>query len=269
MRNFMNLRKLKLEKQIYNPFKVNRLLYLIIGFVSISMVIISALYNLNTNNFISEIALNLSIGCVASTFVALLIEIGNIREKNFKANCTYDTIYVDLRCKISRFLEIFSNTCSSLFQDKYISEKYTWFDWYKIIKENYSTSNRNKQKEIMNSLCDELLFTAKEVEKSIEKIESQQYILSIHNIYDEDLRSVIEDIKQEFHNIVYVLNKNQNDKDFWKLLDSLIVDLKDYIYDWIDIRYYNYCKFSPFKFLNDDKEILQALILCKEDSIRK
>ena len=47
--------------------------------------------------------------------------------------------------------------------------------------------------------------------------------------------------------------------DFWSSFDAIKQDLEKYIYNWVDIRYYNYCKFKPYNFLGDKIEIMRAI----------
>lgn len=55
-------------------------MYGLIGGISVLIMIIAVICNENTDSLISDIVKNLAFGCVASTIVALLIEIGNIKE---------------------------------------------------------------------------------------------------------------------------------------------------------------------------------------------
>jgi len=36
--------------------------------------------------------------------------------------------------------------------------------------------------------------------------------------------------------------------------------LINYIYNWVDIRYYNYCRFKPYKFHDDKSETMRAML---------
>lgn len=67
-----------LKKQIHNPYKVNWKLYGLIGAASVLVMIAAVEQNAATGSIASDIIKNLAFGCVASTLVAWLIEIGNI-----------------------------------------------------------------------------------------------------------------------------------------------------------------------------------------------
>lgn len=56
-------------------------MYGLIGGISVLIMIIAVIWNAITDSLISDIVKNLSFVCVASTLVALLIEVGNIKEK--------------------------------------------------------------------------------------------------------------------------------------------------------------------------------------------
>ena len=93
-----------METHIHNPYKVNWKMYGLIGVISILVMIFASFCCPNAQNvqsIIFDIIRNLSYGGVASVFIALLIEIGNVKEKNNKANNLYEMIYSDLKINIS------------------------------------------------------------------------------------------------------------------------------------------------------------------------
>lgn len=94
-----------MKRHIENPYTVNWKMYGLIGGISLFIAIVSAIQNYSSHGLISDIVKNLSLGCVASTIVALLIEIGNVRDKNEKANSIYDAVYSDLRLQILWYLK--------------------------------------------------------------------------------------------------------------------------------------------------------------------
>lgn len=73
-----------MKRHINKPYKMNWKMYSLIGGISVLIMIIAVICNDITDSLISDIVKNLSFGCVASTIVALLIEIGNIKEKTKK-----------------------------------------------------------------------------------------------------------------------------------------------------------------------------------------
>ena len=106
---------------------MNWKMYGLIGGISVLIMIIAVIWNAITDSLISDIVKNLSFGCVASTLVALLIEVGNIKEKNEKANSVYDAVYIDLKYQIMWYLETWARLCSVAYKDEdYRQEKHTW-----------------------------------------------------------------------------------------------------------------------------------------------
>ena len=102
------------------------------------------------------------------------------------------------------------------------------------------------------------------IEKSIDYINKQQFILSINELYDENLKSIIENFKFECYGAKSFLKINFNSEKFWKSFDAINEDLKKYIYSWTDIQYYNYYKFKPFDILTNKSDIRTAIIESKK-----
>lgn len=126
-----------MKRHINSPYKMNWKMYGLIGGISVLIMIIAVICNDNTGSLISDIVKNLAFGCVASTIIALLIEIGNIKEQNDKATSVYDAVYMDLKFQISWYVETWARLCSVAFKDEdYRQEKHTWIEWYEITKAN-------------------------------------------------------------------------------------------------------------------------------------
>ena len=87
-------------------------MYGLIGGISIFAMVAAVVQNNVTHDLISDIIKNLAFGCVASTLVALLIEIGNIKEKNEKSDSIYDSVYCDLKCQILWYVETWASLCA-------------------------------------------------------------------------------------------------------------------------------------------------------------
>lgn len=116
----------QMKRHINNPYKVNWMLYSLIGGISVLIMIVAVIWNNCTHDVISDVVKNLAFGCVASTIVALLIEIGNVKEKNEKANSIYDAVFRELQFRILDFVRVWSRLCSVAFKDiDYYQEKHT------------------------------------------------------------------------------------------------------------------------------------------------
>lgn len=250
-----------MRKHINNPHKVNWKMYGFIGGISLLTMFVAVVWHDCTQNIISDIAKNLAFGCVASTIVALLIEIGNIREKNEKTNKIYDSVYYELQFCIMHYVETWSNLCCVAYKDKdYRQEEHTWIEWYEIAKKELSECDENKQSELIDFFSEELLYSVEKIEKAIKQIENQQYMLNINDIYDDGLKSILSDFNFEFCAAKMTLKRDGNKEDFWRSFDAIKQDLIVYIYNWVDIRYYNYCRFKPYKFFDNRTEIIRAIV---------
>lgn len=250
-----------MKRHINNPYKMNWKMYGLIGGISVLIMGIAVYVNTNTRGIFSDIVKNLSFGCVASTIVALLIELGNIKEKNEKANSVYDAVYTDLKCQIRWYVEIWARLCSIAFIDEdYSQEKHTWIEWYEITKSKFAECDDSRQVELMHFFKGQLIERIEGIEKALKQIDNQQYILNINGIYDENLREILLDYGFEFYAAKLTLGRDYGKDDFWSSFDAIKQDLIKYIYNWVDIRYYNYCRFKPQKFYDDKTEIMRAIL---------
>ena len=257
-----------MKAHIHNPYKVNWKMYGLIGVISILVMIFASFCCSNAQNvqsIIFDIIRNLSYGGVASVFIALLIEIGNVKEKNNKANNLYEMIYSDLKINILWYLNGWARFCNIVYKDKeYKDEKHTWTEWYGIVKNRFIELDDKRQEQVLEFFKDELIYNLDAIEKSIDYINKQQFILSINELYDENLKSIIENFKFECYGAKSFLKINFNSEKFWKSFDAINEDLKKYICSCIDIQYYNYYKFKPFDILTNKSDIRTAIIESKK-----
>lgn len=250
-----------MKRHINNPYKMNWKMYGLIGGISLLIMIVAVIWNTITHSVISDIVKNLGFGCVASTLVALLIEVGNIKEKNEKANKVYDAVYIDLKCQIMWYVKTWARLCKIAYKDEdYSKEKHTWIEWYEIVKNKFAECDNNRQAELMCFFNEQLRSSIEGIEKALKQIDSQQYILNINGIYDEKLRGILEDYSFEFCAAKLTLGKDCDKEHFWKSFDAIKKDLVNYINNWVDIRYYNYYRFKPNDFIDDETEIICAMI---------
>lgn len=248
---------------INNPHRVGHKKYKIIiavSFFTLTISFIISCVDCKIICILSDIIKNLSYGCIASTVVAWLIDYANVKNMNKKADEIYDVVYGDLKYHISCFASIWAEFCAVTYKDKdYNKEKNTWIDWYKIAKENFDQLEE-RQEEIFEFYIQQLEYIITKIRTSIEKIDSQKYLLSINDLVSAQLEGIISDFKFEFG----VLNvddlKEKGYKQFWATMDVIILDLKKYINNWRDIQYYNYLVFRPYKFFDDPNELRKAIV---------
>lgn len=250
-----------MKKHINNPYKVNWKMYGLIGGISVLIMVVAVSWNHFTTSVISDVVKNLAFGCIASTIIALFIEIGNIKEKNEKVNSVYDFVFYELQYQIKDYVEVWARLCSIAFKDKdYRQEKHTWMEWYEMTKNKFAECDENVQEELMEFFSEQLLYSIDNIDKTIKQIDEQKYILNINDVYDESLKNIIEDYRFELYAAKLTLERNYNKDDFWSSFDAIKQDLENYIYNWEDIRYYNYYRFKPYKFSVDKTEIMRAMI---------
>ena len=74
------------------------------------------------------------------------------------------------------------------------------------------------------------------------------------------ITKILGDYSFEFYAAKLTLGREYDKADFWKSFDAIKQDLINYIYNWVDIRYYNYCRFKPYKFHDDKSETMRAML---------
>lgn len=241
-----------MKRTISNPHKVNFKMYIIIIIISL-ITLISSITIPNFEqpflyNFL-EIIKNLSYGCIASTIVALIIDCVNVKNLNKKANDTYDSIYAELKVSIGNFLGTWAEICAISFKKvDYYKETHSWNEWYEITKTNYDNLVQEKQEYLLNFFRNSLMQSGEYVNRALEKIASQTYVLTINNVMNNELHRIISDFKFEFYALDTDLSHDNYAKYFWDHMEAIAKDLNNYISQWSDISYYNSITFKPFDF---------------------
>lgn len=252
-----------MRRTIENPYRVNHKLYyrLICSFsfaLLISFVIASN--EKEKSSALVEVLKNLSYGCIASTVVAWLIDIANMKRLNSSANQYYDAIYGELRFEIGAFIGVWAELCAVSFKDKdYYQEKHTWDDWFQIVKENYQKCDDGKQEQLFSFYCKQLRDADNAVRKSIGRIRSQQHILTINGMMNSEIQQIITDFNFEFYALWIDLNELASRDMFWTHMEAITNDLHKYIENWSDIQYYNLLLFRPFHFFEKTDELVNAV----------
>ena len=252
-----------MRRTIENPYRVNHKLYyrLICSFsfaLLISFVIASN--EKEKSSALVEVLKNLSYGCIASTVVAWLIDIANMKRLNSSANQYYDAIYGELRFEIGAFIGVWAELCAVSFKDKdYYQEKHTWDDWFQIVKENYQKCDDGKQEQLFSFYCKQLRDADNAVRKSIGRIRSQQHILTINGMMNSEIQQIITDFNFEFYALWIDLNELASRDMFWTHMEAITNDLHKYIENWSDIQYYNLLLFRPFRFFEKTDELVNAV----------
>lgn len=256
-----------MKRTIINPHKVNHKLYAFLAFLSLIVLFISFTIQIRVpeeSGFLSvftDTIKNLSYGCIASTLVAWIIDIANTRNSNKKANDIYDSIYGDLQFRIGAFVATWAELCAVAFKDKnFYEEKNTWAVWYEITKENFHKCEPNRQKHLLDFFYGQLSYAEKEVNKSIEYIHSQRYMLTMNDAMNDEIDGILADFQFEFYALALDLSHRDDSEMFWTHMDAITKDLINYIENWPDIRYYNVLLFKPHGFFNDSSERIAAML---------
>ena len=243
-----------MKRHIDKPYKINLKTYISIGLISVVALFTSVFYNDFMGSKISDVVKNMSIGCLASVIVALIIEIGSNKERNMNANTVYDLVYGELEAQILFYVSTWAYLCSIAFPKLECSqERHTWSEWYELTKINFLESDDSTQEELMCLFKSELLLDIDGIEKAILKIEDQQYILEIDRLLNNELKVIIRNLKTDFNAIKIMLTTQKDKEAFWSLFDNINHGLETDIEHWEDIRFYNCYMIKPFDFCNIDE----------------
>lgn len=250
---------------IINPNKVNHKIYILLIVIFIITLVASFYIPSDINgapSFLGEVIKNLSYGCIASTFVAWIIDCANTRHLNKKANNMYDAVYRDLKFRIGSYIETWAELCAVSFKDKdYYAEKHTWAAWYVIAKDNYYKCEPERQQHLLDFFYQQLLNAEKEVNKSLEHLQSQRYMLTMNDVMNSEIDRILSDFRFEFYALDLDLSRKDTPEMFWSHMDAITSDLARYINNWKDIRYYNFLIFCPYKFFENTKELMSAVLV--------
>lgn len=249
-----------MKRTISNPNRVHNTMYILIILVSIVALIVSIAIPSSDCDYLKvalEVLKNLSYGCIASTIVAWIIDFVNVKNANKKSNDIYDAIYIDLKINIGHFVDTWAQLCAVSFKDRdYHSETHTWKEWYEILKTNYDNLEQERQQHLLRFFRDTLLRSTQYVNKSLETITSQNYMLTLNDAMNSELRSIMSDFKFEFGALNTDLEYENYEEYFWDHIEAINKDLTNYIGAWADISFYNNIKFAPYKFFDVAKFLI-------------
>lgn len=247
-----------IKKQIEKPFKVNHKLYGFITGISMLGIAIAFWCFPKEDSFIGDIIKNISFGCFASTIIAWLLEIYAIRQKNQKADQLYEAVYSGLKIQIRFYIETWGRICESGFK-RGKNESYTWTEWY-VLCEKLFKEESSRKKELLSFFTFWLGSGVDGINRELQKIKEQEYVLAINDVYDENMRSIVHNFAFEFEQKASMLhNKNIDENEFWSTMDALNLDIKRYIKNWVDISWYNELPFIPGHFGDNIEERIQAM----------
>lgn len=244
-------------EKIKGLYKVNHKFYMLLLAIFILSLMIS--FDLPTHDC-QDIIKNLSYGCIASTFIAWLIEIENAKGQNLKYMTIYYSIYSDFKFQVTLFLRIWAEICKVCFKEsEYENEFHTWIEWYTIFKKEIESLDTNKQAELIEFTKRELTYPTKKGLDSLQQIMSQKYFLYSNDLLDDKINGILEDFEFEYKALDMCISKDNDD--VIKYIDAISDDFIKYIERWKEISYYNNLKFKPYCFNEAKNEYLKKMIL--------
>lgn len=257
-----------MERTIQNPYKTNNMLYLILLFLSVIGIAISYINKIADQTFF-EILRNLCFGGFASSLIAWLIDIASTKVKNKKANAVYDFVYGDLKFYIQNYLDTWARITAVAFKEfDDTKNAHTWIEWFNIAKGHFYQCDEVRQARVLQFFIEQLQFSTDEVNKSIQRIVSQYYLLAVNDTLSDDLKSIVNDFQFEFDNNDLRLFAKDGFDEFWKWSGAIQHDIEHYISNWKDIKFYNYIAFKPYHFFDDKKQLLDAISTANRENLK-
>lgn len=245
------------------PYKVNKPFYIILTVVLIVTLIFSVILSNCTFNIIkaiSEIVKNLAYGCIASTIVAWLIDEINIRDKNEKAQKIYFEVFTQLECTLSSYIGLWAEAYYCLsHSEKELLAKHTWIEWFELCKNLVLREENEQIEDQLAFIISHLENVVTQINTSIGYIKSQYVILEINDVLNDEIREIIRNFNFEFGHLDFKLLIKDGPEEFFKWLTAINNDVERYIWDWRDIRFFDYVHFSPYRLLDDKSEIRFAI----------
>ena len=250
-----------MKTEIHNPYSVKWELYKKLILASMIGMILGDSINIQSLTVWMDMLKNISFGCFSSSIVALLIEIQSVKDKNQKANSIYSSVYGGLQINISSYIACWSRLCEIGFKDgNYKNEKHTWLEWYEHTKLNYKACDEKRQSELMTFFKDQIRMICDDAGESIQRIQSQYYMLELNDVLTNNMKRIIEDFQFEFMATRLSLDTDKTSEAMWKTFDAVNKDFEKYISNWVDIKHYNHVSFKPSLYLDDKEELTKAIL---------
>ncbi len=254
-------------RTIQKPYKVNCKLYTTIITISLALIFVSCF--INEESCVKEFFNGIGYGCFGSAVVALLIDIVNTKHNNQRANQLYDFMYNQLKADIMMYCNCWSVICAISYPQKGLEdEEHTWFEWFGLLLLNFKSCSRKRKDELIYFWRGELTYYADRISDDIDKIESVSIVAASEEIYDENMKKIIGNLKQTFKHFNislyadrYLDSKSEEACDFiFKWLSAVNEDVKNNIEEWKDIAYYNNYKLGvDYMGMTSEKKILDAI----------
>lgn len=205
--------------------KVNWLLYLILGALSIGIIATSLLVKDCTEWF--TILSGIGCGAFASVVVAYLIELVNVSLNKQHNISVFEIFFGNLYFSFSLLLSSLVIACDKEKREN-VDELY-WFDWLERIAEEQSA---NPISSVKSFLTDKL----KKVEKEFDKIEENKLMLLGQDLIEDTEIIALMEIKLDLFIIKSELSASETNWSNIKLISS---ELKQHIEESMVLKQYN------------------------------
>ena len=204
--------------------KVNWILYLGLGFLSIGIMFSSLI----VKGYVEWFTILSGIGCgaFASVLIAFLIEVTNVTQKNLKNISIFESFFSKLHFSFAQLLSSFAIACDKDGRKKV--EDLCWFEWMKKIIQEQSKNPTFVE--------DFLIDKFQDTQKELTKIEENKLtLLSLDLIEDMEFVS-LKEIQLDLSIIESELKKDIIE---WSTLEMIASELKGHIEESEILRKFN------------------------------
>lgn len=205
--------------------RVNWILYLVLGFASITIVAFSLKIKENAEWF--TIVSGIGCGAFASVIIAFLIEVSNVAHVNRKNGAIFESYFAKLYFTFANLLFSLVTACDKEKRND-IGELF-WFDWLeRVIKEQIETPKLSAKGFLVEKLQD--------TEKELKKIGESKLLLLGQDLMDDTEFLALTNIKVDISVIKHELNSSNTN---WRIMKAVIAELKEHIEESKVLRKFN------------------------------
>lgn len=205
--------------------KINWILYLILGILSIGIIAVSLLVKDCTEWF--TIVSGIGCGAFASVLVAFLIEFANVAQKMRKNISVFESYFGKLYFSFSQLLSSFVIACDKEKREN-VGEMY-WFNWLeRTAEEQIAYPTPSAKNFLINKL--------KDTQEELAKIEDSKLLLLGQDLIDDTEIIALMEIKLDLSVIESELTVSETN---WSNIKLIIPELKEHIEKSEVLKKYN------------------------------
>ncbi len=195
--------------------KLNWILYLFLGILSIGIISLSLLVKTSTELF--TIISGIGCGAFASVIIAFLIELVNVFNKNRKNISIFESYFCNLYFSFVQLLSSFKIACNKENREN-VGELF-WFEWLEKMAEEQSVAS-------VASLKEFLIGKLEDAEKQFIKIEENKLLLLGQDLLEDTEIISLMEIKLDLSVIKEELKVSKTN---WENIKLIIPELKEHI----------------------------------------